>query len=456
MEEQVPFYKLCHPTYKQLEAFKASDKHKFVLYGGAMGGGKSYWLRWALLRFLLLTYGKTKIKGLKVGLFCEDYPALRDRHIAKIKFEFPDWLGDLRVGDSEFQLTDEFGGGILAFRNLDDVSKYQSAEFAAIGVDEITKNDKEVFDYLRTRLRWPGIVNVRFMCASNPGGVGHNWVKDLWINRKYEIGEKEADQFHFIPARVIDNPHLDQSYLIQLEGLPEALKKAYLDGNWDIFAGQYFSEWSIERHTIPPFEIPTSWKRFRAYDHGREAPACCKWYALDYDGRVWVYREYYQKGKDIDEIALEVNRLSAGENYSYSVADPSIFAKLGFVDRYGGQTIAETFSRHGITFFPASNRRVDGWNLLHQYLRWDVNNPPKIMYFKNCIDSIRTIPSLIHDDKKPEDLNTMGEDHAADCDRYFLASLHEMKLEVPQNDIQRRLEVSKGTSMLNFNEFYYG
>ena len=192
---KIRFSELAHFTEKQLEATKITDKYKFLLYGGAMGGGKSYWLRWILLRFLLKKYGETKQKGIRVGLFCEDYPSLKDRHLSKIKFEFPDWLGELKSGDNEFQLKKEYGSGVIAFRNLDDVSKYQSSEFAAIGIDEITKNLKEVFDYLRTRLRWPGIKDVRFMAATNPGGIGHAWVKKLWMDKEYEPGEMEENQF---------------------------------------------------------------------------------------------------------------------------------------------------------------------------------------------------------------------------------------------------------------------
>lgn len=457
MAKPITFDELSHFTDKQKLAQSLTEKYKYFLFGGASGPGKSYWLRWSPIKFLHKhCFKELGLKGVRAGLFCEDYPALWDRHISKIKYEFPQWLGTYNGQYHEFTLNPKYGSGVLAFRNLDDPSKYASSEFAWIGVDELTKNEKEKFNFLRWRLRWIGVNNTRFAAGTNPGGIGHEWVKKLWISRQFDSGERESDQFHFLPALPQDNPHLPDSYYTTLQSLPEALRKAYLEGNWDIFEGQYFSEWNSEVHTRPPFAIPESWPKYRAYDHGREAPACCKWYAVDPDGRVWVYREFYKAGMNVDQIAQEISKMSAGEQYQYSVADPSIFSNMGFVDKFGGQTIAETFSRYGIQFIPASNRRVDGWAIMHQYLHWDTHTLPKMMYFKTCYNSLRTIPALIHDDKHPEDLDTRGEDHAADPDRYFLMSLHErVPGDRPMNDIEKKLQRIKDQSY-DLNKLYRG
>ena len=404
---------LCNPFPRQQEFLNATLKYKYPLYGGAKGGGKSRILRWALLG-LLLKWAAEGYKGVRVALFCEDYPALKDRHITKIKTEFPRFLGDLVDSQTEglgFILKPQFGGGVLALRNLDDPSKYASSEFAAAAIDELTKNKREVFDQLRSIIRWPGISHNPIMVGTNPGDIGHEWVKKLWLDREFGIDDPDPKQVFFVKSLPTDNPYNTQEYIEELKRLPEKLRKAYLEGNWDVFAGQYFTEWDRDKHTISPFAIPVSWKRFRAYDHGRENPACCLWGAIDYDGRVWIYREYYQKGLNVDKLAEEINRLSQGEQYEYSIADPSIFAKHGYIDSFGGQTIAETFARYGITFIPASNRRVDGWNLMHQYLYWGNEVLPKLIFFNTCYNSIRTIPNLIHDEIKPEDVETEGEDH---------------------------------------------
>ena len=459
--KEISLRSLINPEPRQEEFLRATDTFKYILYGGAKGGGKSYILRWGLVR-KLLKWAKDGYSGVRVGLFCENYPALKDRQITKIEKEFPRWLGTL--GDSNiegmsFRLFPQYGGGVVALRNLDDVSKYASSEFAIAAVDELTKNKRETFDQLRSIVRWPGISDTAFWGGTNPGEVGHLWVKKLWIDRTFhQSDDPPGEQFVFVKSLPTDNSHNSQSYIDDLKRLPEKLRKAYFDGNWDIFEGQYFSEWDKDRHVVAPFTIPATWKRFRSYDHGRENPAAMGWYALDYEGRVWKYRELYVRGKNVDELALEINRLSKDEVYEYSVADPSIFAHTGFVDRYGGQTIAESFARHGIMFIPASNRRIDGWSLMHQYLSWTNVRPPKLLYFSTCTDSIRTIPALIHDDHKPEDVDTDSEDHAPDSDRYFLMSLHERRGERPKSDVERKLEQLKqrdSMSVSNLNKIFY-
>ena len=165
------------------------------------------------------------------------------RHVSKMEWELPKWLGIMKRGDNEYHLAPKWGEGVICLRNLDDPSKYASSEFAAIGVDELTKNDKKVFDNLRTRMRWPGVSNTKFIAGTNPGGKGHGWVKKKWMDKEHEEGEKEADLFFYIPATVYDNKeNLPQSYFTQLSGLPEKMRKAYLEGDWNLFEGQYFTE----------------------------------------------------------------------------------------------------------------------------------------------------------------------------------------------------------------------
>ena len=435
---EVSFSELSHFTEKQKEAHEALKVCKFLLYGGAMGGGKSYWLRWEGV-WLLMNWAAQGIRKVRIGLFCEDYPSLKDRQLIKLEVEFPSWLGTLNKSDHDFRLKPQFGGGIISFRNLDDTGKYASSEFAAILVDELTKNTKDKFDLLRTRLRWPGISDTKFAAATNPGSIGHDWVKRIWIKGEFEPGEREANQFRFVRSKASDNPHLADSYYQTLEGLPPEMKKAFLEGDWDLFQGQFFSEWRRERHVISNFNPPPEWKRYRSIDFGRTAPFCCKWYAVDYDGNAYAYREYYQAGVDADINFKEVAKLSGEETYQWTVLDSQCFATIsGAKFNNGlGETIADIAWKNGLQVIPSPKGRKAGWTLMHQYLRWQEINEnkemviktPKLRYMECCKDSIRTIPSLVFDKHDNEDLNTNGEDHAADTDSYFLQMLFESKTE---------------------------
>lgn len=232
-DEIIKFSELSNFFPKQKEAQEASKRFKFVLFGGSVGSGKSWWLRWMMVYWLIKFFSKYKIKGIRAGLFCETYDALNDRHLTKIKYEFPEWLGTYNQQKHEFTLNPEYGAGIIAFRNLDDPQKYLSVEFAIMGIDEINRNAKPVFDMLRSRLRWPGIKDVRFLAGCNP--LGEAWVKNMWVKRIFPPEEKEQYEFVYVPALPTDNEHLDESYYKSLESLPESQRKAYLEGNWDAF-----------------------------------------------------------------------------------------------------------------------------------------------------------------------------------------------------------------------------
>ena len=232
-DEQVKFSELSGFFPKQNEAKEASKRFKFTLFGGSVGSGKSRWIRWMCVYWLMKYYAKYNIKGIRAGLFCEDYPSLNDRQLSKVKIEFPDWLGTFNESKHEFTLAPEYGSGVISFRNLDDPQKYLSVEFAVIAIDEINRNPKTTFDMLRSRHRWPGIKDVKFIAGCNP--LGEAWVKNMWVKRIFSPDEQEQYEFVFVPALPTDNPHLDQSYYKALESLPEMQRKAYLEGNWDAF-----------------------------------------------------------------------------------------------------------------------------------------------------------------------------------------------------------------------------
>lgn len=441
----IPLSELTHFFPRQLEATAEADSHTYTLYGGSAGPGKSYWLRWYPIRKMMQWGQQYNLTGIHGALFSKDYTTLKDRQVSKMEVEFPKWLGTVQTTKTDglgFHLKPEYGGHVLLLRNLDDPSKYLSSEFAIVAQEEVTENDEETFHRLRGRLRWTGIPDPKWIGATNPGGIGHAFAKKLWIDRNFpEEMKSQADQFIYVKALPTDNPHLAASYLATLDTLPEKLRKAYRDGNWDVFEGQYFTEWDNTKHVVAPFKIPDTWKRFRSIDpSGRSGITSCHWYALDSDGNVWIYREYYETGKDIDEHAKNIKRLSIDadgieEEYVYTVIDTAAFAKAGY-----SETTSDIFERHGVTgLVPAAKERIVGWNAVHYYLRWDLSTPPKLRIFSVCVNIIRTLPLAQHDKLKPEDIDTDGEDHALDELRYLLRTLREVKAPKAENMIEKRL-----------------
>ncbi len=424
--DEINFNELCNFSPRQKQAQEAVKKYKYIMYGGAMGGGKSYWLRWELID-LLTDFAEQGFKGVRVGLFCEDYPALKDRQISKIKYEFPAWLGTYNQADHEFTLSEEYGAGVICFRNLDDSSKYQSAEFAVIAIDELTKNIKENFIFLKTRLRWPGIKDVRFISGTNPGGIGHAWVKKLWLDKDFEPEEMvEAGQYYFIPARAEDNPHLDNDYYTQLDSLPPEMAKAYREGDWDIFKGQYFKEWRREIHTCEPFEISEEWTKFICLDYGFAKPSAVYWCAISPDEKIYLYRELYETGLIYSDLTKKIiANTPLNETIKYWVADPACWKTTGEQRLSGGEIIQQVYKqvvKKTLMLLEGNNARISGWSLMREYLKpitsLDNKVSAKLQVFNTCFEFIRTFPALVYDKTKVEDCDTDGEDHAADAVRY--------------------------------------
>jgi hypothetical protein len=456
---------LINPTEKQKLFLWALGQYRFILYGGAAGGGKSYIMRWGMVYLLIMWHTMMKeearkliagengegpdgpalaramkfeamSKGIEVGIFCETYNALQDRHLSKISKEFPDWLGTLYSTDSKnirYRLAGEFGGGIINFRNLDNAAKYKSTEFAAIGVDELTQNDYQTFNDLRFRLRWPGVDRPVFIGATNPGGIGHAWVKSLWLDRQFpaEFKERALDkEFIYIPARTVDNPYLAQSYDDDLATLPDELRRAYRDGSWDVFAGQVFEEWRRDKHVIEPFKIPAHWDRYMSLDWGYSKPYAIYWYAVSPSGHEFCYRELYGcfnnnpdvgVKEDAETVARKIVAIEqeAGETNLHitRVADPAIWQKTGHDKEF--LSIADVFSAQGVHFIRANNNRIQGKMAVHEGLRWmdaatGEEYTPLLRIFKNCAHLIRTLPALPYSQSTPEDVETSSEDHGYD------------------------------------------
>ena len=428
--KNAPFEELVDFQPKQRYAFQRllDPDVKYLLYGGAAGGGKSYFLRWAAIGLIQYYKAMFKQDNVRVGLFCEDYPSLQDRQLSKIRFEFPRWLGSMNEQRHEFQLRRKWGGGVVAFRNLDDPTKYLSAEFAAVLIDELTRDTRDIFDFLTgMRMRWIGIPQTKFVAATNPGGIGHAWVKKLWIDKDFsgEQPELYPEMFDYVKALYSDNRFLDPSYEQQLKSLPENLRRAYMSGDWDVFAGQMFSEFRRDVHVVEPFEIPPNWTRVVGIDYGYTNPFSAVWMAIDDggDNDVYVYRNLNMTGLNATEQATKILLAQTTEKIDKWYADPSMFAKnqtVAYQQSFINTSIADIYRTVGIQLTPALNDRIQRVNILHEMLNWNQYRKPRIKIFEGCSSLIRTLPSLVRDENKVEDVDTDGDDHDYDALTYAL------------------------------------
>ena len=403
---------LINPTDRQREFLAAMADYDYPLYGGAAGGGKSYILRWSLVLFLMAVYEELGLENVQVGLFCEDYPTLMDRQISKMQYEFPPWLGRI-VDKRDFKLNPCFGGGNIALRNLDDPSKYQSAEFAAIAVDELTKHPKATFDFLRFRLRWPGIERPKFLAATNPGGIGHPWVKDLWIQRRFPEELKPlADQFAFVQAKATDNPHLTQGYWKSLRTLPPDMASKFVEGSWDVYTGQYFTRFN-EQHVIPARQALASAKPWHTYwlsgDWGYEHPHAIYLHTRDDAGRIITLAELWDKHVSEVELAQRINRMCAalpmthinGFVFSWDAGklSPRSQAKI---PKSIMQLIDDGLNKGVPAPHPGDSSPgslISGWRLMDELLAsgtWLISDA--------CPRLIECLPTLIRDEDNPEDV----------------------------------------------------
>lgn len=426
--DEEDFDTLAGFTPKQQLATAAADTHRFTLFGGARGPGKSRWLRWWLLRFLLDAYNRLDLTHVHVGLFCEDYPVLRDRQISKIRYEFPTWLGEVKETQDDglgYFLYPEYGSGVLSLRNLDDPSKYQSAEFAAIAIDELTKNPLSTFNVLRGSLRWPGIKYPPLVAGTNPGGIGHLWVKAYFIDGQFPAEMLPlAAEFAFIKALPSDNQHLDEQYWLDLATLPPDLAAAWVEGSWDVFEGMAFRHWNRARHVVAAFDIPAHWPRWRAVDWGKVNPFCCLWLALDPDtGRVYVYRELYLTDlTDRQQARLILANSPPAEKINITYADPSMWTKKTFEDTTF--STADEYGAEKVWLTRADNDRLTGKRKVDTMLMDLPDGRPGVCIFEACENLIRTLPGLPYDRTNVEDVDSSSEDHAYDSLRYGLTNVN--------------------------------
>ena len=409
-----------------------------VLFGGAAGPGKTE----CLVNLATRRVDHPNYKGI---ILRRTFPQLQEI-VDRCWEYYPRIGGTYRSGEKRWYFPSGATINLGHMQHEDDKYGYQGKEYHFIGLDELTQFTETQYLYLHSRCRSTDpSLPTRFRSTTNPGGIGHVWVKKRFIDRVppeavYRDPVTEESRV-FIPGLIEDNPTLfvnDPAYVKRLEALPEIEKLRLRHGIWDAFEGQVFVDLKLEIHACEPFDLPPEWERYCVLDWGYAKPFCVQWYAIDYDGVLYLYREWAgQKADTLDEgVRMRADQVAKGiveretEHIRNRIADPSIFHKRAqFRAKEAlGSTIHEDFAAEGLFFTKADNERLQGKQQVHRRLRVDdvldestgeLSYQPHLQIFSDCNYFWETLPALTEDEKRPEDVDTDGPDHGYDCLRYM-------------------------------------
>ena len=403
------------PSPKQKEFF--DSRARFTAYGGARGGGKSWALRRKLVAMCL------RYEGLRCLLIRRTLPELRSNHVIPFMREY---RGIVDYRENERALCFSNGSRIyLGFCGKDrDALRYQGQEYDVIAIDEATQLSEQMFNAFKACLRGTSSFPRRMYLTCNPGGIGHAWVKRLFVDRQYRADERPED-FRFIQALVFDNEALtknDPDYVISLRSLPGRQRDAWLYGRWDVFEGQFFPEFDTDIHVCDSSVIPKYTKRFVAFDYGFDMLAALV-LATDADGRLYVVRELCVSGLTLGEAANAVATFARGEA-ELAVASPDLWNRRQDSGKSGFEIMQSATGMPPM--IPADDRRVAGWRVLRDYLRCE-NGKPKLLISKECEELIRCLPALICDSVRVEDASSEPHavTHAPEALRYAVMSRYQ-------------------------------
>lgn len=390
---------------KQIEFCKATTK--YIAYGGARGGGKSYASRYKAI-LLALNYS-----GIQILLLRRTLNELRENHVIPLLKQLKG-IADYRESSKEFIFTN---GSRIKLGYCDserDVLQFQGQSYDIIILEEATQFTEFQFQCLtecnRLSGQCPTFFTPRMYFTCNPGGIGHMWVKRLFIDRDYKPTENEED-YTFIKSLVYDNEFImsnDPNYVKTLENLPEDRRKAMLYGDWDIFEGQYFTEFNRDTHVVEPFIIPDNWNRYISLDYGLDMLAVL-WIAIDTQGNEFVYKELYQPDLIISEASKRILEVNGTDKIVLRYAPPDLWNR----QRETGKPSSEIFIENGVFLTKSSNDRIVGWYAVKEHIKvietrseqtGQAYKTSKLKIFSNCKNLIRTLPQLQHAERDPNDV----------------------------------------------------
>jgi phage terminase large subunit len=389
-----------------------NSKVRYTCYGGARGGGKS----WAIIRkavLLALYYA-----GIQILVVRREYDQLENPIIQPMLKLLPP---DIRNYNKTEHLLTFINGSKIKFSNMPDYSstvegKFQGNNWDVLFIDEATQFLESEFRGLDAIIRGDNGLPKRVYLTCNPGGVGHFWVKRLFVDRKFQ-GDENPDDYVFIQATVDDNKNIDKEYVNVLNNLPEDVRRAHRYGDWNALSGVFFGEVTEGLHTCKPFPIKPNWKRYRAMDYGLDMHFCI-WVAVDETGRCYVYRQFAQANMVVSEAAAKQLELTRpDENISYTIAPPDLWAR----NRETGKSQAATFAENGVGLLKADNNRKQGWYALKELLKVRDDGKPGLIIFDTCGSLIECLKSLQHDKTDPNDVSKHPHSitHGPDALRYF-------------------------------------
>ena len=407
------------------QALFYASRALYTAYGGARGGGKTHAVR------IKAVGGALTWPGIKILIVRRMYPELQSNHIDPICKMVPQTLASYNGALRQMTFIN---GSTIKFGHFNSDAaemEYQGQEYDWIFMDEATQFTERQFRTLGGCLRGVNEIPKRMYLTCNPGGIGHRWVKRLFIDRDFKTDSPNEEEnedpkdYYFIPATVDDNVHLLKSkdgdaYKKMLSALPEHLRAAHRYGDWDALSGAYFGEFSENKHVVRPFAVPKNWYRYRTLDYGLDMLACY-WIAVDPDGVSYVYRELCLPGLIVSEAGREIlNNTLPDEEIKVTFAPPDLWNR----NRDTGKSSAEVLMQSGVPLVKADNNRIQGHLQIKEMLAVPENGPPQLQIFKGCKELIDSLTSIQVDEKNPNDCAKEPHDltHSVDAIRYFAIS----------------------------------